>query len=738
MEKQLGKYTIVLLGAGHTNAHILRMWKMKPIENAQLVCVSNHPIATYSGMMPGVLAGQYNVPEMEIDLVRFCASAGIRLIIGKVNGLDRENKELKFCDRPALAYDFLSIGIGSRPSFNGVDVRDSKNLIAIKPMQSFLKRLRNRFAGFPAASKLRIAIVGGGIGSIEIAFCLERRLRDDPESLGFKPGQSFELTLVTGAERVGSGLNSTTRDNVESGLAKREINVATCSRVSKIDGSCLEFKDGAKVEFDVVIWATSAVAPPLLQEIGLEVEERGFLRTKSTLQTFADDSIFAVGDSGTLIDFDLPKAGVYAVRQGPVLWDNLQRSVWGRKLTSYQPQQKFLKLVNTADGKAIAEYGQRSFMGRWCWYLKDRIDRKFMRMYQDYSPMKMLPVPPKTDEVEMRCLGCGGKIGSQLLSSILDELDVKRHPEVIIGLDQPDDAAIVRTKDNQVTVTTDFFASPLDDPYLSGRIAVLNSVRDCFVMGAQPTGALAMVQLPLGHARAQRQVMRELMAGSVEELDKAGAAIVGGHSIEGPRLIAGFTVLGNQLTDPKTKGMLAVGDQLILTKPIGSGILLAGLMQGKLPAQVFEPMLESMLLSNQIALPLLQEYGIQAMTDVTGFGLAGHLVEMLKASQLSAELRMDDVPVLAGTQDLVSDGVQSTLAPDNRIAAAKVELQLDDIDSDRFASLFDPQTCGGLLFGVKPEEVDQILEYLGENGFTHSRVIGDIVANREQPVLSIV
>jgi selenide,water dikinase len=232
--------------------------------------------------------------------------------------------------------------------------------------------------------------------------------------------------------------------------------------------------------------------------------------------------------------------------------------------------------------------------------------------------------------------------------------------------------------------------------------------------------------------------MRELMAGSVEELDKAGAAIVGGHSIEGPRLIAGFTVLGNQLTDPKTKGMLAVGDQLILTKPIGSGILLAGLMQGKLPAQVFEPMLESMLLSNQIALPLLQEYGIQAMTDVTGFGLAGHLVEMLKASQLSAELRMDDVPVLAGTQDLVSDGVQSTLAPDNRIAAAKVELQLDDIDSDRFASLFDPQTCGGLLFGVKPEEVDQILEYLGENGFTHSRVIGDIVANREQPVLSIV
>ena len=198
-----------------------------------------------------------------------------------------------------------------------------------------------------------------------------------------------------------------------------------------------------------------------------------------------------------MVDFDLPKAGVFAVRQGPVLWDNLQRSVWQRKLVSYQPQQSFLKLINTADGKTIAERGQRSFYGRWCWRLKNRIDQKFMRMYQDYTPMPMLPAPPTTDEDVMRCLGCGGKIGSQLLSSVLDELEVPEHPAVIIGLDQPDDAAIVKTQDNQVTVTTDFFASPLDDPYLSGRIAVLNSVSDCILMGAQPTGALAMIQLPL-------------------------------------------------------------------------------------------------------------------------------------------------------------------------------------------------------------------------------------------------
>ena len=737
MDKQLGRNTIVLLGAGHTNAHVLRMWKMKPIENAQLVCVSNHPIATYSGMMPGVLAGQYDIPEMEIDLVRFCASAGVRLVLGNVTGIDRDQRELQFSDRPPLAYDFLSVGIGSRPTTNGVDVKDDSKLVAIKPMQTFLKRLKTHLQTITKPqTKPRIAIVGGGIGSIEIAFCLDRRIKDTPESLGLKAGQQAEITLVTGSQRVGAGLVESTQNRVKMVFDSHGIQQQTGSRVKSIDGQKLQLADGSSHDFDLIIWATSAVAPELLSTFDLDVDDRGFLKTRPTLQTVADDNIFVVGDSGTMVDFDLPKAGVFAVRQGPVLWDNLQRSVWQRKLVSYQPQQSFLKLINTADGKTIAERGQRSFYGRWCWRLKNRIDQKFMRMYQDYTPMPMLPAPPTTDEDVMRCLGCGGKIGSQLLSSVLDELEVPEHPAVIIGLDQPDDAAIVKTQDNQVTVTTDFFASPLDDPYLSGRIAVLNSVSDCFVMGAQPTGALAMIQLPLGHPRAQRQVMRELMAGAVEELNRAGAAIVGGHSIEGPRLLAGFTVLGNQLSDPKTKGMLKPGDQLILTKPIGSGVLLAALMQGKLPAKDYQPMIQSMLKSNQVALKLIDKFGILAMTDVTGFGLAGHAAEMLKASQCSATIRMDHVPRLQGCQRLIEAGVESTLTPDNRLAAAKV--QLGDLNGSRYASLFDPQTCGGLLLGIDSGSVDASLEFLANQGFEKSAVIGEVTERQGDPALNVI
>ena len=271
----------------------------------------------------------------------------------------------------------------------------------------------------------------------------------------------------------------------------------------------------------------------------------------------------------------------------------------------------------------------------------------------------------------------------------------------------------------------------MDDPYLVGRIALLNSASDCCVMGAQPTTALAIVQLPLGHPRAQLQVMRELMAGGIEELKKMNATIVGGHSIEGPRMTIGYTVLGRQLSDAKTKGMLDVGDRLVLTKPLGTGVLLAALMQGLLPGAAYQPLVDAMLQSNYIALRLIQEFSISGITDVTGFGLAGHLVEMLKASNKSAELKMADVPVLDGCQALIDVGIESTLAPDNRFVAEKVKLLNDkgnplNPSDSRFGSLFDPQTSGGLLFGVSESNCDEVLSFLHNEGFTDTVVIGEV------------
>ena len=546
MQKLLGKNTVVLFGVGHTNAHVLRMWKMKPPKNAQLVCVSDFPVVTYSGMLPGVIAGQYPKSAMEIDLIRLAQSAGARVVIGKVVGIDHGKRELIFDSRPPLKFDVMSIGIGSRPSFKGVEVEPENNILAVKPMQTFLKRLADKL--IEARKKTEsptIAVVGGGVGSIEIAFCLYERFYGKPKHAvspwpdGLKP----KIEMVTGGQQIGAGLLASSVEKIKSEFENRGVGMHTSCRVNKVDSEGLKFTSGGQLDADVIIWATSAVGAPILRELGLENDERGFLLTGQDLQVAKLPGVFAVGDTGTIDGSNIEKAGVFAVRQGPVLNENIRRLVSNMtSMRDFQPQTGFLKLVNFGNDRSIAEYLGRSIAGSLSWKLKDYIDVGFMQKYQDYEAMEMLPPSQEDADASMRCLGCGGKIGSQILSEVLRELQIDDHPDVKIGLDNPDDAAVIATHNDEVTVTTDFFAAPFDDPYLVGRIACLNSASDCFVMGAKPTAALAIVQVPLGHPRAQTQVMREIMTGSVEEFNRMGAAVVGGHSIEGPRTMIGFTL----------------------------------------------------------------------------------------------------------------------------------------------------------------------------------------------------
>lgn len=700
---------------------------MLPIPNAELICISNFPHATYSGMLPGVLAGQYPVEAMEIDLVRLATSAGARIILDQVVGVDIENQQVLFQHRPALDFDVLSIGIGSRPDMEGVQVR-SDTLLAIKPMQTFLKRLREAVDKLRGQSQLDVAIVGGGVGSIEIALCLAARLKREPKFLNNE--STLRIRLVTASDRPGNGLREATIRRVEKALEQAEIEVVAGSRVSVVESDHLVLENGKSVPANLVLWATGATAPELLKKIPLEHDQRGFLLTRDTLQTTQHDRIFAVGDSGTLVNHRLPKAGVYAVRQGPVLWDNIQRMLTRHQLIEYHPQRDFLKLINLGDGRAIAEYRGFSSTSSFWWKLKNRIDVKFMRMYQDYEPMMHMPVPD-LDEHAMRCLGCGGKVGGEILSSVLRELQVPTHPDVITGLDQPDDAAVIRVPDGQVTVTTDFFAAPLDDPYLVGRIATLNSVSDCYVMGARPTTALAIVELPVGHPRGQLRVMRELMAGATEELARASAGLVGGHTIEGPRLTVGFTVLGQQVVPPLTKDRLQPGDRLVLSKPLGTGALLAAWMQCKLDGNHVPDLVDCMLQSNAVALELVQRFEVTSMTDVTGFGLAGHLIEMLTASGKGAQLSLDSIPCLPGFDEVVKQGIESTLAPDNRTLAHRIEWEGVDFESPRSAKLFDPQTSGGLLVAVPASAVDDVVRFLRDSGFPFAGEIGFVTSGEQ-------
>lgn len=732
MRKTLPPSDLVLLGIGHTNAHIVRMWRMKAPPDARLICISDASRATYSGMLPGVLAGQYPRERMEIDLVRLCASAGARLIVDRVAGVDVARRRVLFEDRAEVRFDALAIGIGSQPNM-GVAAAGESTILPIKPMQTFLNRLEEALAPWregDVSTAPRVAIVGGGVGGVEIALCLRRGVqlltgRDDAE-----------ITLIHADQRLASGLNPKASRLIQEELEQSGVEVCLGRRVTRAAEGQIEFEDREVVSFDRILWATSAVPPLLLERIDLPKDDRGFLLTDATLRTtHADAPIFVVGDSGTIAGLGLPKAGVYAVREGPVLWRNLQAVVRGQPLEAYRPQRTFLKLINCGNGRAVGDYRGVVLKNGLMWRLKDWIDGRFMDKYQKYEPMK--PKPPSRAETEaalkkMHCAGCGSKVGASILSRALERLKVRANAHIVAGLEQPDDAALLRFAPGKtLAATVDFFTAPLDDPYLTGRIAALNSASDAFASNAAPQVALAAVTLPRGPERQQEHLLFQLLSGALREFEAMGAALAGGHTIEGDELAIGFTILGETADRPFVKHGLQEGDLLVATKPLGSGVLLAAHMRAACRWEWMESLLEVMLTSNQRAAEQLARLGVAAVTDVTGFGFCGHLLEMLRASGVAAEISLDGLVALPGAEALTEAGLESTLAPANRTVEAEVRASEAQRCAPRYKLLFDPQTSGGLLLGVSREALAEVLSALRSVSSSPPHVVGRVVAARD-------
>jgi selenide,water dikinase len=511
--------------------------------------------------------------------------------------------------------------------------------------------------------------------------------------------------------------------------------------VGRVSHGQLQFADGSTREADLVVWATGAAASALLSRLGLPRDEQGFLLVRPTLQTVAGAPIFVVGDSGTCPEQPHPKAGVYAVRQGPILWDNIQRMLRQKPLVEYRPQQGFLSLLATGDRRAILSYKGFAAHADWCWKLKDYIDSRFMDMYQQYQPRAMSGTNPSSSRPTVpHCAGCGSKVGSAVLSKVLSRLDVPASEHVLVGLESADDAAVVRPIDGRPMIATvDYFTAFADDPYLVGRVAALNAMSDVFALGGRPIAALAMVTIPPGAPRQQEQLLYELLAGGLHELRAAGATLAGGHTIEGDQLTIGFTLLGDTgATGARLKSGLRIGDKLLLTKPLGSGILLAAHMRAACRAAWMESLSAAMLTSNERAARLAAPFDIGGMTDVTGFGLAGHLLEMLHASQLSADIDLTALPLLPGVAELVSQGIESTLAPANRAAETQIEWACGANERGSsvgprhpaFVAIFDPQTSGGLLIGLRPGNVDSFIAQLAEDYALPCAVIGEVTEFR--------
>jgi len=735
---------LLLVGGGHSHVAVLKRFGMKPMAGVRITLICRDAHTPYSGMLPGYIAGHYGFDEAHIDLEPLARFAGARFYHDEVTGVDPEERLVHCRNRPPVSYDVLSINIGSTPQVANVPGAEGQ-VVPVKPINNFIGRWRQlveRVTAEPGA--LNIGIVGGGAGGVELTLAAHHRLRgllrdkgDDPERLSFHLFSAGPTILPTHSAGVQRRFMRT--------LASRGIQVHTGEAVQRVDGRVLTTSGGTTLECDEVLWVTAAGGGAWVAQSGLATDGGGFMRVGRTLQSLSHPDIFGAGDIASMDDHPRPKAGVFAVRMGPPLTRNLRRHLSGKAPRPFRPQRRFLSLISTGDRYAVASRGPLGFEGAWVWRWKNWIDQRFMAKYRDLPVMETDSDPglahgvadqdamKEISAIAMRCGGCGAKVGSTVLSRALARLTPVERDDVIIGLHDPDDAAVVRVPPGKHMVhSVDFFRAIVDDPYVMGQVAANHSLGDIYAMNAEPQTALAMATVPHGLERKVEDTIYQMMAGALRVMDEANTTLAGGHTGEGAELSLGFAV--NGLVDAEAllrKGGMRAGDALVLTKALGTGTLFAADMRYKAKGRWIEAALASMIQSNFQGARCLHRHGATACTDVTGFGLLGHLVEMIRPSGADVELDLGTLPVLDGAEETVQQGILSSLQPAN-VRLRRAIRNMEAIRAhDRYPLLFDPQTSGGLLASVPAQRVDGCVAELRRLGYNETRVIGKVLPETE-------
>ncbi len=707
---------IALIGGGHAHVEVLRAFAMAPVPGVRLTMIARDVLTPYSGMLPGYLAGLYEHREAHVDLRPLAARAGARLIHAAATGFDPVARTVTLEGRPPLRFDLASLDIGSTPA--AAAIAGAQRAIPVKPVDGFLARWQAVEEDALASSgPFRVIVIGGGAGGVEVCLGLFHRLQRRLVEAGGDPGR-LAFALVTDSNHLLPRHGAGVRARMTAAFERAGVALHIGHRVSAIDDGAVRCEDGLNLPAEASVLVTSAGAAPWLAGTGLALDGEGFVQVDACLRSLSHPHVLAAGDIAAFTPRPLTKNGVYAVRQGPRLADNLRRIAMGLTPKPFRPQRQTLALITTGERHAIASRGPLALEGDWVWRWKDAIDRRWMAKYRD------LPAMPATAETPMRCGGCGAKVPALVLRRALARLDLPPpRDDVVIGLSGADDAAVLRPPPGRLLVqTVDHFPAFLDDPFVFGRIAAVHALSDLHAMGAEPAAAMALAGLLVGRAEQAEDDLVQMLSGAVACFAEEGCTLVGGHTSEAERLSLGFAVSG--WADPAAivrKSGLKPGDRLILTKPLGTGTLFAADMRGMARGEAIEAALAGMCRSNGPASCILIAHGATAMTDVTGFGLAGHLLEMLAASRAAARIDSAALPAYPQARDLLASGIASTLHPGNVLA---LEGFIDTATADPL--LFDPQTAGGLLAGVPAENARACLDALHAGGDATAAIIGAV------------
>tara|TARA_Y100001968_G_C19445734_1_gene765296 strand:+ start:1672 stop:3834 length:2163 start_codon:yes stop_codon:yes gene_type:complete len=715
---------LVLIGGGHSNVLLMRKWLMQPtlMPNCPISIISRDFNLVYSAMYPGVIAGEFNINECLIDINLLANSAKISFIKDEVTYINFLERKVLFNSRPYLNYSKLILNFGSQTKIpeQYIDLVRNKIAFPIKPFYSSYQIIKNEDK-YNSPKELPFVIVGSGLAAIEMAFALRSRWKNRL------------LTLVCDVKKINK--------NIVSRLEEFEIKLT-----ERID-----FNHGK------VLLCTGNQSPDWIKNNPLECDYRGRISTNLELQVNNFPDVFAVGDCAVTSNMKRPASGVFAVKAVNTLAYNLKKNIEGKKLKKWFPQNKGLQIVKTFNGslETFSFFGSltinsSSFFGK----LKNNIDKSFVKKFK----LREMKLDKKAISMEnFDCRGCAAKIPQNILNSALRDSKLGRFADL------PEDASEVIKVEGQVLFqSVDGFPALISDPWLNARITTLHACSDLWACGVRLSSINVLISLPKVEENFQNYLFTHSLSGIKSVVDELGGDVIGGHTYEKRSLSDNPFPLGIDISltvngvmekgkkEWKKSGMKS-GDVLLMSRPLGVGIFFAAQMRNinlfDSSYSIFKNLLNSQqyliedihFIQNKIGKKI-----INASTDITGFGLLGHLKEMVDASnknriennnkKIQAELDLSLFRAYPQILELINLGIRSSIFEENKkihdqIISSNFEeqsiifVQHKDKIKKEFSEiielLLDPQTCGPLVISCNP-----IYEkYLTKNWYKIGKVL---------------
>ena len=669
----------MLIGGGHANVQVLRKLCMSEYKGLNVILVSESYGAIYSGMTPGYIEKFYSLDEIKIDL-RLCFNAGATFIKDKVVSLDEENQIVYLKDNPSISFDTLSINSGSVSNKHTIQLENDSKVIAVKPIKSLVSKINLIDKIIENSSQKKISIIGGGVAAFELSFALHKRYYG-----------KISLDIISKQLLEEKNLNKSSINKIKNIAKNIGINLIS-KQVIAIKGYEITLENDQKIQSDLILLSTGASLPKWLEGSNLEMNEN-FIAVNDHLQSLNFKNIFVSGDAASIKNSARPKSGVMAVRQGEILKDNLILFLQNKTLKKFKPQKNWLYLIGTYKNSAVLNYFNFSFEGNWCWLLKKQIDLNFMKKFsiQEQANMKkkaydLNKIKNKTPK--MYCQGCGSKVSKNTLINFLSNKN-----------DELSDASEIKFKRNYILQTIDhikLFSSI--NPYDFGIISYLHSQNDILVSGGNVHSLSVSIGVPFCESLVESFYLNYFMKGLESESHKNGSFIVAGHSYQTSEPAITITMNGD-IERLSFKSKAKEGDLIYLSKPLGTGYLLAAYFQNSklLKDQDFQNLMTHLKMSNKFVVNIARKFECQMMTDISGFGLASHLIDVCQHSNLSAHISLNDEILINSNIDLLNRH-ESTGFQNNYLASFE---HLEQKKEQRLIKIMhDPQTNGPVLMAI--------------------------------------